>query len=242
MNKAEIRKGASMDWNKELISKIDFEIISNLEEKQLIASKIADKVKDGEVIGFGSGSTSYLTAIAIAKKIKEQKINIIAIPTSYEMKLLCRYYQIPTASLLEKKPDWSFDGADEVTKEGWLLKGRGGAMFKEKLNIVNSKVTYILVDNTKIVDKLGTNFAVPIECYPETLNYVKEELMMLGATKLEIRTAEKKDGPVITENNNIILDVSFRKIEETLEKDIKAITGVVESGLFIGYNIEVIKE
>lgn len=231
-----------MDWNKDMITKIEFDNISNKEAKEVIANKIASKVKDRDVIGFGSGSTSYLTAIAIAKKVQEENLKIIAIPTSYEMKLLCSYYQIPTVSLLEKKPDWSFDGADEVSKEGWMLKGRGGAMFKEKLNIANSKVTYILVDYTKMVDKLGEKFAIPVECYPEAFYYVKEELIMLGATKIEIRKAEKKDGPVITENNHIILDVTFEQIEETLEKDIKSITGVVESGLFIGYNIEIIKE
>ena len=113
-------------------------------------------------------------------------------------------------------------------------------MFKEKLNIANSKITYILADKTKMVDRLGKKFPVPIECYPDAVNSVKEKLNDLGAYEINIRQAVKKDGPVITENNNIILDARFTEIYETLEKDIKSITGVIESGLFIGYNVEIL--
>lgn len=229
-----------MDWNREILTKIDFENIKNREEKEKVAKKIAEKVKDGDVIGFGSGSTSYLTICAIAEKMEKEKIAITAIPTSYEVELLCHYFNIPTTTLLDKKPDWSFDGADEVNGDKWLIKGRGGAMFREKLNIANSKVTYILVDNSKIVDKLGEKFAIPVECYPYALNHVKEELIMLGATEINMRKAVSKDGPVITESGSLILDVKFDTISETLEKDIKSITGVIESGLFIGYNVEII--
>ena len=229
-----------MDWKNELLSKIDFENIKNREQKEIVAKKIADKIKDGEVIGFGSGSTSYLTIYAIADKMKKENISIKAIPTSYEVELLCYYLHIPTTNLLREKPDWSFDGADEVNSDNWMIKGRGGAMFKEKLNIVNSKVTYILVDNSKLVDKIGTNFKIPVECYPSSINYVKEELMLLGAKEIDIRKAVSKDGPVITESGNIILDAKFDDITEHLEKDIKSITGVIESGLFIGYNVEVV--
>lgn len=229
-----------MNWNKEILTKIDFENIKNKEEKEKVAHKIAEKVKDGDVIGFGSGSTSYLTICAIAERIKKEKIEITAIATSYEIELLCHYFNIPTTTLLDKKPDWSFDGADEVNSDKWLIKGRGGAMFREKLNIANSKVTYILVDSSKLVNNLGEKFAIPVECYTNALNYVKEELIMLGATEINIRKAVSKDGPVITESGSLILDVKFDNISEHLEKDIKSITGVIESGLFIGYNVEII--
>jgi len=229
-----------MNWNRELFSKIDFDNIENREEKEKIANKIAEKIKDGDIIGFGSGSTSYLTILAISERMKMQNINITAIPTSYEVELLCNYLNIPVATLLEKKPDWSFDGADEINRDGWMIKGRGGAMFREKLNIINSKITYILVDKSKIVDRLGEKFTVPVECYPNAINYIKEELIFLGATQIDIRKAKGKDGPIITECGNFILDVKFKDISETLEKDIKSITGVIENGLFIGYNVEII--
>lgn len=229
-----------MNWDKEILNKIDFDNIKNKEEKEKVAKKVAEKIKNGDVIGFGSGSTSYLTILAIAEKMKKDSIQITAIPTSYEIEILCHYLNIPTTNLLNKKPDWSFDGADEVDENKWMIKGRGGAMFKEKLNIANSNITYILIDNSKFVNKLGTNFKVPVECDFYAVNYVKEQLMQLGAENIEIRRAVSKDGPVITESNNAILDAKFNEISECLEKDIKSITGVIESGLFIGYNVEII--
>ena len=96
-------------------------------------------------------------------------------------------------------------------------------MFKEKLNIANSKITYILVDKSKMIKELDTNFPIPVECHPLALNSVKEKLIELGAIEIKLRQALKKDGPVITENNNLILDVRFTEIYETLEKDIKAV-------------------
>ncbi|MBO5349954.1 MAG: ribose 5-phosphate isomerase A [Clostridia bacterium] len=231
-----------MNWNiKESYTNWNSEI-SNKEDKIKIAKQIANKVNNGDVIGFGSGSTSFLAVKEIAEKIKKENIKITAIPTSYEIKLLCNSLQIPTASLIEKKPDWSFDGTDEIDENNWLIKGRGAAMFKEKLNILNSKKVYILADQSKFVNKLGEKFKIPVECYPETVNYVKQELYKLGAAECTLRTGKGKDGPIITENNNFIIDVKFENIDCNLEKTLKLITGVVETGLFIGYdNIEVIK-
>ena len=172
-----------MEWNREIMQKPMWkEEISNREEKEKIARRMAEKVQDGEVVGFGSGSTSYLTAIEIANKIQKENITITAIPTSYEIKMLCTYLNIPTATIDEKKPDWCFDGADEVDNDKWLIKGRGAAMFNEKLNIKSAAKTYILVDKSKLVNKLGTNFPIPVECTPKAINLVKEELYKLGAT------------------------------------------------------------
>ena len=231
-----------MNWGEDILTKVEFNDINQREEKEKIAKQITEKVKDGQVIGFGSGSTSYLTVIEIAKKIKEEKINITAIPTSLEIKMLCAKFGIPTASIIEKKPDWSFDGADEVDKNSWMIKGRGGAMFKEKLNIANSPITYILIDKSKKVEKLGDKFKVPIECFPEAINYIKEELVKIGGKEIELRKAVGKDGPILTENNNIILDVKFEEITKELEKEIKVIPGVIESGLFINYNVDIVSE
>lgn len=229
-----------MNWNSEILEKFELVKITKLEAKQKIADKIVDKVEDGQVIGFGSGSTSYLAAIAIADKIKKENIHILAVPTSIEIKMLCAKLGIPTTSLFANKPDWSFDGADEVDKRNWLIKGRGGAMFKEKLNIANSPITYILVDESKKVDKLGEKFKVPVECFADAINYVKEEITKLGIKSAEVRKAIGKDGPIITENGNLILDVEFNEITEDLEKKIKSIPGVIESGLFINYSVEIV--
>ncbi len=80
-----------------------------------------------------------------------------------------------------------------------------------------------------------------MECNPKAINVVKEELYRQGAQSVELRLALKKDGPVITENGNFILDTKFNNIDETLERRLKNITGVIETGLFIGYNVEIIK-
>ena len=227
-----------MDWNKETVQKMEWNgEISNYEEKLRIAKKIVDKVKDGDVIGVGSGSTSFVATKEIAKKIKEENLDITAIPTSYEINLLCNELGIPTASLMDKKPDWSFDGADEVNDKNWLVKGRGAAMYREKLNIVNSSITYILVDESKFVKNICDKFPIPVEVTPRAINYVRQAMFDMGAESITLRPAKGKDGPVITEAGNVILDTVFRNVDETLEKKLKSIVGVIETGLFIGYNV-----
>ncbi len=230
-----------MDWQSDIIENLTWSAdIINRKGKQKVADEIAKKVKDGDILGVGSGSTSYLALLAIAKKVKEEKLNIKAIPTSIEISLVCSKLGVPLTSLYEHRPDWLFDGADEVDPDKSLIKGRGGAMFKEKLMISSSPVNYILVDDSKMVDKLGTNFPVPIEVFPQALLHVEKQLKKIGATSLVLRPAKGKDGPVITENGNLILDAHFDEIDKKMEQKIKSITGVIESGLFIGYNIEVL--
>lgn len=199
--------------------------------------KIAKRVKDGDVIGIGSGSTSFVATKEIAKRMKEENLNIIGIPTSHEINLLCNELGIPTANLMDKKPDWSYDGADEVNDKNWLVKGRGGAMFREKLNIASSEVTYILVDESKFVENICDKFPIPVEVTPQAINYVRQKMFEIGAESITLRLAKGKDGPVITENGNVILDTVFRNVDENLEKDLKSIVGVIETGLFIGYNV-----
>ena len=215
---------------------IDLDQIENKEAKEALAQKVLNKVKDGQTIGFGSGTTSYITAVKIGEKVQKEHLNITAVPTSNEIQKVCEHYGIKIGNLIENELDWAFDGADEAElKNKWLIKGKGKAMFKEKLNIIASPITYILVDNTKMVDYLGQKCKVPIEVFTQALKYVSKELEKLGAKDITYRG--------FTENNNGILDVKFDKIEKDLEKQVKAITGVIESGLFLEYNnIEIIRE
>jgi len=230
-----------MSWNSNIVSTLSWsEPIINLEGKQKVADEIAAKVKNGDIIGVGSGSTSYLAILAIAKRVQEEKLDIKAIPTSIEISLFCSKLGIPLTTLFEHKPDWLFDGADEVDPNRSLIKGRGGALFKEKLMLSSSPVNYIIIDDSKLVDKLGTNFPVPIEVFPQALLHVEQELNKLGTTSLTLRPAKGKDGPIITENGNLLLDARFNTITDDMEHAIKSITGVIESGLFIKYNVEVL--
>ena len=226
-----------MNWNPDYMQKMQWNgEIKNREDKERVAREIASKVKDGEVIGFGSGSTSLLAAYAIAERVREEGLKITASPTSQEMEITCVNLGVQTATLLEARPDWCFDGADEVDPHGWLIKGRGGAMFREKLVMAASPVRYILIDDSKKVETLGEKFAIPVECQYESVQYVRERLFALGAQSVEMRLAKAKDGPVITEHGHFILDARFTNVQENLEQDLIRIVGVVETGLFIGFD------
>ena len=128
--------------------------VDNKEEKIALAKKMSQRVKNGDVIGFGSGSTSYLTVLEIANKVKKENLKIKAIPTSTIIKDLCTELNIQVVSLEEFKPNWCFDGADEIDKNNWLIKGMGAALYKEKMNMKNSPENYILVDKSKFVERL----------------------------------------------------------------------------------------
>lgn len=230
-----------MEWGENLIGRLKWSgDIINREKKERVAGIVAAKANNGDIIGAGSGSTVYLALYAIAERMKKENLDIWVIPSSMEISMACMQLGISQTTLQEKKPDWTFDGADEVDPDHNMIKGRGGAMFKEKLLICNSQKTYILVDESKLVSQLGMNFPVPVEIFPTSLLYVENELRTLGATEVDLRLAKGKDGPVVTENGNLILDARFPSIGKELEKQIKSVTGVIESGLFIGYNVEVL--
>lgn len=222
----------TLKWGKE---------ISRREEKEKVAQRIASFVRDGDIIGVGSGSTSYLALLAIAGRVKTEGLHVKAIPTSQEITFACAQLDLPITSLTEHQPDWTFDGADEIDPHLSLIKGRGGAMFKEKLLINSSPRSYIVADSSKRVSRLGMNFPVPVEVFPGALTYVCHALQELSPADIQLRMAGGKDGPVITENGNLILDVWFDAIPDTTETALKSITGVIESGLFIGYDVTVIE-
>lgn len=230
-----------MDWEKTIIDSLEWgKEISYREEKQKVADKIASMVKDGDIIGVGSGSTAYLALLKIADRIRTEQLHIHAIPTSQEIKMACAKLGIPLTSLLEHKPNWTFDGADEIDPNHNMIKGRGGAMFKEKLLISSSPQTFIIADPSKMVSKLGSRFPVPVEIFPDALIHADQALRSLSPVDIKLRMAQGKDGPIITENGNLILDVWFNNIPDNLENAIKSITGVIESGLFMHYEVKII--
>jgi ribose 5-phosphate isomerase A len=214
--------------------------VSNREAKEVVAREIAQKVENGQVIGVGSGSTSYLAILAIAERVKKEGLKVTAVCTSAEVTMACAALDLPVGTLLQYRPDFAFDGADEVGPDKGLIKGRGGALYLEKIVLDAAPKGYILVDPSKFVKKLGEKFAVPVEVMPVALRIVERELAKLGATEIGMRMATGKDGPIITEHGNLLLDVRFKDIGKTMERDIKAITGVIDSGLFQGRDVEIL--
>ncbi len=223
------------------ISDIWSKPIVNQKQKEMVAEKIAKRLKSGEVVGVGSGSTSFLALKALAERQQKESLSFRVITTSLEMELACAYFSIPTTSLISASPHWSFDGADEVDSDHNLIKGRGGAMLREKLLIKSCPEVYIAVDQSKLVKRLGEKFAVPIEVHPEAVNIVQVALTKFPtATDIRLRQGTGKDGPIITENGNVIFDVKFSHIAADMERKLKSIVGVVETGLFMGYRFNVI--
>lgn len=230
-----------MLWTNPLSKKLpDYGVIANLEEKKSVARIVAGEVRNGQVIGVGSGSTSFLALQEIAHIVSDKKYRCRFIPSSREIHMTCLALGLDIASLLDARPDWYFDGADEVDHNRNLIKGRGGAMTREKMVMVASPKTFILADKTKFVDKLGMKFPIPVEVNQESANYVEEQLIKLGAIETMVRPAKGKDGAIVTESGHFILDARFADISPRLEKEIKMITGVIESGLFWGYHPEII--
>lgn len=230
-----------MERKDNIITKLPWsDSIINRESKERVAKQMAQQAKNGDIIGAGSGSTVYLTLFALAERVQKEGLLIQVIPGSMEISMTCIQLGIPQTTLWANKPDWTFDGADEADPAHNLIKGRGGAMFKEKLLICNSSKNFILIDETKLVKQLGSKFPIPVEVFPDALIYVEKQIKELGASEVILRLAKGKDGPILTENGNFILDAHFDSIPLSLEKNIKSITGVMESGLFIGYNPRII--
>lgn len=225
-----------------MYSRVEFEAfsrfeISNREAKLAVADRIAAAAESGQTIGAGSGSTAFLAVHALSTRVKAGELqDIRLVPTSYEIEMTIAGLGLVVGDLFTDQPDWLFDGADEVDPEGSLIKGRGGALFREKLMFKATEDRRVIVDSSKSVTRLGSKFPVPVEVVPRALPMVLPELSGLGATETVIRTGAGKDGPVITELGNVIVDCRFDGIASDLEKAIKEITGVVESGLFQGYS------
>lgn len=200
--------------------------------KENVGKKAADLIKDGQIVGLGTGSTTHYFIRHLGERIKNEELNILGIPTSYQSLIIAREAGINTTTLDEYDIDVAVDGADEVDANLNLIKGGGAAHTLEKLVDSSAKKFIVIVDDSKMVDQLG-EFPVPIEIIPEALRIVKESLVDMGG-KPELRMGVQKDGPVITDNGNFIVDTKFDAIRnpQKLEKELNILPGVVENGIF----------
>jgi ribose 5-phosphate isomerase A len=214
--------------------------VSNIEDKKAAAARIAAKVTDGAMIGIGSGSATYLALWAIGQRVQRESLSIRIVTTSYETQTAAYTLGIPTVPLGSVQPEWGVDGADEVDPEGRLIKGRGGAMFMEKILWTTCQKMYLAVDPTKHVQRLGQGFPIPIEVDRCAVELVGRALDGKDCTRWSLRLAGGKDGPVVTERANLVIDAWFDLIPHGLHAQLKALPGVIETGLFEGFSFEII--
>lgn len=210
---------------------------------KLNAAKSAIKLipKSG-AIGLGSGSTVAIFAKELGRQIAEGEATVSIVPSSYQAYQLAVKFNIPLTNLdITPSLLLTVDGADEVDKELNLTKGGGGALFQEKVVASASEKLIIIADESKLVDHLATRFEIPVEVLPFSLGIVRKTITEMGITP-NIREAQRKMGPVVTDNGNFLLDLKFQEpIQEPAKVavDLKMIPGIVETGLFVGMTDEV---
>lgn len=194
--------------------------------KKAAGEKAVEFVEGGMVLGLGTGSTVKYFIEKLAEEVRRESLDIVAIPTSVETEKLADSLKIPLSNLNEYPlVDLDVDGADEVDSRFNLIKGGGGAHTREKIVAMASKEFIVIVDNSKIVDKIGS-FPVPVEVLPFSKNFVRKEIQRLGGL------AKLREG-FMTDNNNIIFDARFNIINPgKLECDLNNIPGVIENGVF----------
>lgn len=195
------------------------------------ASKLAlSFVKDEMTLGIGSGSTVEVFLNLLGEKIKNEGLRIYGIPSSYQAMIAMLRNGIIMTDLIEREPDLCIDGADQVDSRLNCIKGGGAALTREKVLALASKKVLIVVDESKLVEKLS--MPVPVEVLPFAYGYVLKRLSSVCKPKL--REGRGKVGPVITDNGNFILDCDFGVLEnpETTERELRSIAGVIESGIF----------
>jgi ribose 5-phosphate isomerase A len=203
--------------------------------KQATGYAGADMVKDGDVVGLGTGSTARYAIERLGERMAEG-LRIKGIPTSSESERQARKCHIPLLALDGAGTiDITIDGADEVDPHLDLIKGLGGALLREKIVASATRNQVIVVDGSKIVERLGTKAPVPVEVVPFGHALAARRLTALGCDP-SLRKARDSSSPYITDNANFIYDCRFGAIEDAgkLEAAIDAIPGVVESGLFVG--------
>ncbi|MGQ9530832.1 MAG: ribose 5-phosphate isomerase A [Candidatus Bathycorpusculaceae bacterium] len=204
--------------------------------KKKAALEAAKHVKDGFVVGLGSGSTAAYAIKEIGNRIRREKIQVLGVPTSYQAFMLAVKCGIQITTLEENPTlDLTIDGADQIDQELNLIKGMGGALTREKIVASASKKLLIVADESKMVKILGeNNHPVPIEIVPFALPFIVRKIEEIGGKPI-IREGAKKVGPVITDNGNMLIDSNFGLIRDPaeLENKLKVLPGVVETGLFV---------
>jgi ribose 5-phosphate isomerase A len=198
--------------------------------KRRAGEAAADEVEDGAVVGLGTGSTTAHAIRALGDAVADG-LRIEGVPTSYQSRQLAIDQGIPLTTLEEASVDLAIDGADQVAGTD-LVKGGGAAHAREKFVDASADRFVVVADPTKEVDAL--DHPIPVEVLPDARPVVADEIRDLGGDP-DLRAAEHKDGPVVTDNGNLVLDCDFGRIDDPGETAaaLAELPGVVEHGLFV---------
>jgi ribose 5-phosphate isomerase A len=204
------------------------------DEKRRAAEAALAQVTDGMTLGVGTGSTVEIFIDLLAEKVGAEKMSIITVPSSFATghRLRAAGFRVECLTSISTLP-LAVDGADEVDKGLALIKGGGAALLREKILAEAAQELVIIVNEGKLVEKLGVKTPVPVEVIPPGLSLSLKRIKQLGGTP-KVRQAQRKAGPVITDNGNFIVDATFPEITDAAQMDARLISipGVIETGLF----------
>ncbi len=210
--------------------------------KRAVGDAAAWLVEDGMRLGLGTGSTTAFAIEAIGRRVRDEALRIVGVPTSFAAERRARAHGIPLVTLDDLDAlDLALDGADEVDARLDLIKGGGGAHTREKVVAAAAERFVVLVDASKLVDRLGTTRAVPVEVLPLACAPVCRAIEAIGGDPA-LRMAVRKDGPVVTDQGFWIVDATFPPIHDpaALAVRLQAIPGILDHGLFVGMTSEVL--
>ena len=212
--------------------------------KQAVAEAAVAQIRDGMVVGLGSGSTAALMIKGLGARLAVGQLrDIVGVTTSFQGEVLAAELGIPLRALNAiDRIDLAIDGADEVDPSFQLIKGGGACHVQEKLVADRAERFIVVVDSTKLVQRLNLDFLLPVEVLPGAWVQVQSRLKSMGGVA-ELRMATRKAGPVVTDQGNLVLDVRFEAgISDpiALERDINNLPGVLENGLFVNLADEVL--
>jgi len=205
--------------------------------KQAVAAAATEQIRSGMVVGLGSGSTAALMIRALGARLQSGELtDITGVTTSFQGEVLAAELGIPLQSLnAVDRIDLAIDGADEVDPAFQLIKGGGACHVQEKLVAVRAERFVVVVDASKLVDTLNLGFRLPVEVLAGAWRQVRGQLQEMGGDA-ELRMAVRKAGPVVTDQGNLVLDVTFAggiRDPQSLEQTINNLPGVLENGLFV---------
>lgn len=207
-----------------------------MNDKQLVAHHAAQQVQNGMCVGLGTGSTANCFIDALAARQQQDGLHITVVASSIVSTLKAQQLGLPVRAIEHiNHLDLYVDGADEVTPDLTLLKGRGADLVREKLLVQASEQFLVLVDSSKFVSRIGERFAIPVEVMPFAWQLVKRKLEAMGATG-DLRKNASGDGLIVTSHGCLVLDMVFdsQLTSEALNALLNNTSGVVEHGIFQG--------